>query len=130
MASSQVVVRYRDGRLLKGTTSNFLPARDRFHVQTLAGEVVAVAQDELKALFFVRDFKGDATRREGQLFSATRPVLGRRIRVVFADGEVMVGTTQGYQPDRPGFFVFPADAGSNNERCFVITAATRQVSPA
>jgi hypothetical protein len=129
MASSQVVVRYRDGRLLKGTTGNFLPARDRFHVQTLAGEVVAVAQEELKALFFVRDFKGDPTRKESSQFSAARPALGRKIRVVFADGEVLVGTTQGYQPDRPGFFVFPADAGSNNERCFVIAAATRKVSP-
>jgi len=129
MAASQVVVRYRDGRLLKGTTSNFLPARDRFHVQTPEGEVVAVAQDELKALFFVRDFAGDPTRKESSQFSATRPALGRKIRVVFADGEEIVGTTQGYQPDRPGFFVFPADAGSNNERCFVITAATSRVSP-
>jgi hypothetical protein len=128
MAGSQVVVRYRDGRLLKGVTSNFLPARDGFHVQTPGGEVAAVSQGELKALFFVRDFKGDATRREGQQFSAARPALGRKIRVEFADGEVMVGTTQGYQPSRPGFFVFPADAGSNNERCFVVTAATRRVS--
>ena len=129
MAASQVVVRYRDGRLVKGTTSNFLPARDRFHVQTPEGEVVAVAQDELKALFFVRDFAGDPTRKESSQFSATRPALGRKIRVVFADGEEIVGTTQGYQPNRPGFFVFPADAGSNNERCFVIAAATSRVSP-
>ena len=78
----------------------------------------------------MRDFKGDPTRKESSQFSAARPALGRKLRVVFADGEVMVGTTQGYQPDRPGFFLFPADAGSNNERCFVITAATRKVSPA
>ena len=129
MAASQVVVRYRDGRLVKGTTSNFLPARDRFHVQTPEGEVVAVAQDELKALFFVRDLAGDPTRKESSQFSPTRPALGRKIRVVFTDGEVIVGTTQGYQPNRPGFFVFPADAGSNNERCFVIAAATSRVSP-
>jgi small nuclear ribonucleoprotein (snRNP)-like protein len=128
MAGSQVVVRYRDGRLLKGVTSNFLPARDGFHVQTPEGEVVAVAQDELKALFFVRDFAGDPTRKESSQFSATRPALGRKIRVEFADGEVIVGTTQGYQRSRPGFFVIPADAGSNNERCFVVTAATRRVS--
>lgn len=129
MAASQVVVRYRDGRLVKGTTSNFLPARDRFHVQTPEGQMVAVAQDELKALFFVRDFKGDPTRKESSQFSATRPALGRKIRVVFADGEEIVGTTQGYQPNRPGFFVFPADAGSNNERCYVVTAATSRVNP-
>ena len=129
MTASQVVVRYRDGRLVKGITSNFLPARDGFHVQTPKGEVVCVAQAELKALFFVRDLAGDPTRRETNQFSATRPAPGRKIQVVFADGEVIVGTTQGYQPNRPGFFVFPADAGSNNERCFVVTAATRRVQP-
>jgi hypothetical protein len=129
MASSQVVVRYRDGKLVKGTTSNFAPARDGFHVRTPAGETVAVSQGELKAIFFVRDLAGDPTRKESSQFSATRPVPGRKIRVVFGDGEEIVGTTQGYQPNRPGFFVFPADASSNNERCFVITAATRRVSP-
>jgi hypothetical protein len=52
----------------------------------------------------------------------------RKIRVVFADGETLVGTTQGYQPGRPGFFVVPADSGSNNDRCFVVSAATKEVS--
>jgi hypothetical protein len=41
---------------------------------------------------------------------------------------VMVGSTQGYQPGRPGFFLIPADTQSNNERCFVVTAAAREVS--
>jgi hypothetical protein len=129
MAASQVVVRYRSGSLLKGTTSNFLPARPGFHVQTPGGETVAVSQHELKAVFFVRDLAGDPTRRESNKFSPARPAPGRKIRVVFEDGEVLVGTTQGWQPNRPGFFVFPADEKSNNERCFVLTAATRQVSP-
>jgi hypothetical protein len=55
-------------------------------------------------------------------------VVGRKIRVDFQDGETLTGTTQGYDPSRPGFFVIPADAGSNNERCFVVTRATAQVS--
>jgi small nuclear ribonucleoprotein (snRNP)-like protein len=129
MAARQVVVRYQDGRLVKGVTSNFLPARAGFHVQTPGGEIVSVAQAELKAVFFVRDLAGDPTRRATNQFSAAKPALGRKIQVAFADGEVIVGTTQGYQPNRPGFFLFPADADCNNERCFVITAATRRVSP-
>jgi hypothetical protein len=129
MAGSQVVVRYRDGGLLKGTTSNFLPARDAFHVQTAAGENVAVSQKQLKAIFFVRDLAGDKERLDTNEFDPAWPALGRKIRVEFADGEVIVGTTQGWQPSRPGFFVFPADVKSNNQRCFVISAATRQVTP-
>jgi hypothetical protein len=54
-------------------------------------------------------------------------VAGRKLRIVFKDGEVLVGTTQGYQPGRQGFFVVPADAKSNNERCYVVSAATQEV---
>jgi hypothetical protein len=129
MAKIQVVARYRDGRVVKGTTANFVPHRDAFHVQTPEGQTEAVNQGALKALFFVRDLVGDSARTDTPGFSATRPVAGRKIRVEFADGEILQGTTQGYHPSRPGFFVFPADAASNNERCFVITAATRRVEP-
>jgi hypothetical protein len=129
MAGSQVVVRYRDGGVLKGTTRNFLPARDGFHVQTAAGETVPVSQSQLKAIFFVRDFFGNPKHDEKKDFDPAWPALGRKLRVEFADGEVLLGTTQGWQPSRPGFFMFPADVRSNNERCFVITAATRQVTP-
>jgi hypothetical protein len=129
MAANQVVVRYRNGEVVKGTTSNFLPARDAFHVQTPEGGRVAVSQKQLKAIFFVRDLAGDPQRSERKEFETGGPALGRKLRVEFSDGEVLVGTTQGWQPQRPGFFLFPADAGSNNERCFVITAATRQVRP-
>jgi Family of unknown function (DUF6982) len=55
------------------------------------------------------------------------PVVGRRIRVVFSDGEEITGTTQAYQPGRVGFFIVPADVHSNTERCFVVAAATREV---
>lgn len=62
------------------------------------------------------------------MFSKERPVPGRKIRVVFEDGEVLLGTTQGYDASRPGFFIIPADAASNNERCFVVRIATREVT--
>ena len=129
MSSSRVVARFRDGRLVKGITSNFQPLRDGFHVHTAGGEIAAIDRAELKALFFVRDLDGDPTRRDSTRFSPERPAPGRKIRVEFPDGEVIVGTTQGYQPNRPGFFVIPADASSNNERCFVVTAATSRVTP-
>ena len=82
---------------------------------------------DLKALFFVKDFGGDPTHHDLKAFDPARPQAGRKIVVTFTDGEVMVGTTQGYDPARPGFFVVPADPGSNNDRCFVVTAAVKQV---
>ncbi len=127
---NKIVARFQDGRIVKGLTTDFLPAKDLFHVvpaEAAPGTKPAeVKVSDLKALFFVRDFTGDAGRQESRDF--TKPPVGRKIRVVFKDGETLVGTTQGYQPGRPGFFVLPADGGSNNERCFVVAAATQDIS--
>lgn len=56
-----------------------------------------------------------------------RTGLGKKIQVDFKDGEILVGYSQGFTPNRPGFFVFPADPESNNDRIFVFTAATKAV---
>ena len=126
---NKVVVRYADGRIIKGVTADFFPNKDVFHVADpsapMGSTPTEVNKAELKALFFVKDYDGDPSYSERKEFAGT-PV-GRAIRVVFNDGEVLVGTTTGYQPGRPGFFVEPADPQSNNERAYVVTAATREV---
>lgn len=129
---NRIVARYQDGHLIKGITNDFLPAKDVFHLlpweSTPGTKPMEVKVAELKALFFVKEFAGDPQHQELQEFEPTVPAFGRKIRVVFKDGEVLLGTTQGYQPGRPGFFVLPADRRSNNERCFVVTAAAQEVS--
>jgi hypothetical protein len=129
---NKVVARFTDGHMVKGVTADFVPAKDRFHVS----EVVAAAGSrptevqtkDLKALFFVRDLAGNPQHADRKEFDPGRPPVGRRIRVQFNDGEILVGTTQGYQPGRPGFFLVPADAGSNIERCYVVSAAAREIT--
>ena len=129
---NRVVAHYQDGRLVKGVTNDFLPAKERFHVVPAeappGSKPLEIVVGDLKALFFVRDFAGKPEHKDSDQFDPRKPAPGRKIRVVFKDGEVIVGSTQGYQPGRPGFFVIPADAESNNERCFVVTAATQEVS--
>lgn len=128
MAGNKLVARYRDGRMVKGVTTDFIPAREMFHVAPEDGsKPLTVRVVDLKAIFFVRDYAGDAEHRSTNEFDESRPVIGRRIRVVFEDGEVLVGTTQGYQPGRSGFFIVPADGTTNAERCFVVSAATREI---
>lgn len=127
MAGNQVVAHYRDGRIVKGSTTDFLPTRETLHVHT-ATAVETVRLAELKALFFVRDLAGDPGRKKRNEFDVNRTLHGRRIRVEFLDGEVLIGTTQGYQPERAGFFVAPADPEANHERVFVLRAATRAVN--
>jgi hypothetical protein len=125
---NRVVARYLDGRVIKGQTADFLPAKPLFHVVQAPSEVVEVKLADLKAVFFVKDLVGNAGYNEGKSFAADARAQGRRVQVEFTDGETIVGTTQGYQPDRPGFFVVPVDPKSNNDRCFVVMAAVKKVS--
>ena len=39
------------------------------------------------------------------------------------DGEIMSGTIQSYDKDRPGFFIIPANEADNNSRVFAVTGA-------
>jgi len=125
MDPSKIVARYRDGRTLKGTTQNFFPNKPVFHVirhgGTGPGDVVEVKLDELKAVFFVRDFAGNPKHVERKQLDPGERAQGRLMEVTFRDGEVIVGTTTGYDPKRPGFFLFPIDPSSNNVRIYVVT---------
>ncbi len=118
--------------MIKGMTSDFFPGKDTFHVNATNAPNVAtpveIRTKDVKAVFFVKDLAGNPQHVKRNEFDPAKPPVGRRIRVVFKDGEVLVGTTTGYQPGRPGFFIVPADSGSNNERCYVVTEATQEIS--
>ena len=129
---NKVVARFADGRMVKGSTSDFVPTKDGFHVaDSNAGPgapPIRVQLVELKALFFVKDLAGSSTPRPRNEFVQGKAVAGRKIQVIFKDGETLVGTTQGYQPGRPGFFMVPANPDANTERCYVVAAATKSVT--
>ena len=132
---NKVVARFVDGRTVKGTTKDFFPGKDVFHVEEAAGlagtHPTQIQTRQLKALFFVKDLAGDPQRAKtdgpGPLLPA-HPARGRPVRVLFTDGEVMVGTTNGYQPGRQGFFLEPADDSSNEERCYILAGATQEIT--
>jgi len=125
---NRVVVRFWDGRMVKGYTHDFTPNKGIFHVTEAqdGGKVIEVSTSLLKAVFFVKTFEGNRNHRSTDDFTveSLRDVPGLKVKVTFSDGEVMYGTTHGYAPERKGFFIFPADKESNNERVFVITEST------
>jgi len=128
--SNLVVARYRSGEVVKGYTRDFFPERPVFHVLPKGGQVsVQVMTPELKGLFFVRDLLGNRLRNKGRRFPAVDqgPHTGRRVAVLFEDGELLVGYAQTYSAEKAGFFVFPADPNSNNIRIYVLRAATKQI---
>jgi hypothetical protein len=124
---SMVILRYLDGRALKGFSNDFSAARTQFHlwpsVGAPASEQMIVPLARLKAVFFVRDFDGNPAYVDRQEFE-TAPT-GRKIEVTFLDGEVIVGSTLSYRPEGTGFFLCPADPRSNNARIFVVCGSVR-----
>ncbi len=120
-------MRFANGRLIKGYTSDFYPNKPFFRVRpvdaapTEAG--IEVFVKELKAVFFVKDFTGNPEYNERKDFDGNPQSVGRRMEVTFTDGEVLVGSTMGHDPKRAGFFLYPADPESNALRVFVISAA-------
>ena len=126
----RIVAHFQDGRVIKGFTADFLRAKSQFHMtgqEPSAGTApTEVRVPDLKALFYVKSFEGDPKHQRSN--DPSQAGAGRRLRVVFKDGEVMVGTTQGYDRSRPGFFVVPVDTAGNNERCFVVAGATQEVA--
>jgi hypothetical protein len=64
---------------------------------------------------------------ERKVLDPREKMQGRLIEVTFRDGEVLVGSTTGYDPKRPGFFFFPIDPKSNNIKAYILSSATKGV---
>lgn len=121
METNRVVAKFKDGRLLKGKTADFFPTKKNFHIELLTGEIVLVDVTQLKAIFFVKDFFGN--KEYNETYNDQVPGGGKKIKVHFFDGETIIGYTLAYSPDRIGFFMIPADKGSNNSRIFVVNSS-------
>jgi hypothetical protein len=123
---NKIVVRYANGKMKKGSTEDFFPNKESFHMHDKDnGELQEVAIKDLKAVFFVKSFEGNPSYHES--FDIERVGLGKRIMVHFKDNEKMVGYTTGYSPNRSGFILFPCDPVCNNEKVYVITTATNKI---
>jgi uncharacterized protein DUF6982 len=120
---NKAIVAFLDGRRLKGYIYNFSAQKDGFRLfleqDTLQREGTNVQMQDLKAIFFARDFVGNREYSESQTLTGQNQ--GRKAEVTFRDGEKLVGTTDAYNPQKIGFFLVPADPRSNNLRVFVIT---------
>jgi hypothetical protein len=125
METNKVVVRFKDGSIMKGKTRDFFPNKASFHLETLNGDTKTIDVEQLKASFWVKDFDGNKNYDED--YKDEIAGTGRKIIVKFSDGESIIGYTLGYSPDRQGFFMTPADSKSNNQRIFVVKSASEKI---
>ena len=125
-SENRVIARGIEGSIIKGTTLDFFPTKDRFHITDNDGEVHDVEVAALKAIFFVKDFKGDSDYTEKKGFF-TKQSQGKKVMVEFFDGEVLFGYTLSYSTKGLGFFMFPGDPECNNNKVFIVHSATKRV---
>jgi hypothetical protein len=136
MVQNLVVARYRDGKMIRGMTHDFGPQKKVLHVSTVEkhgktvnGKVFEIHFSDLKAVFFVKSLEGkkDPPTPKGLMNEKLEAPGLMKVRVTFFDGEILVGTTHGYTPERDGFFIVPLEKDSNNLRIFVISSAVKSV---
>ena len=124
---NRIVLHYGDGRIIKGKTGDFFPDKQWFHITHKDTDVNnRVDVTKLKGIFFVRDYEGDSEYQEE--YNGHRTGLGKKVKVLFKDGEEIIGYTPGFSPTKAGFFLFPSDPKSNTEKIFVLNTATAEIT--
>lgn len=126
MEPVKVIIRFKDGRMLKGFMNEFFPATSVFEfTEDSSKDATDVNIDDLKAIFFVKELDGNPDYSERKSFSEDETYLGKKVEVTYHDGEVAVGTVLAYDPERPGFLMAPSDEKSNNIKVFVVSSAVK-----
>ncbi|HET6464572.1 MAG TPA: hypothetical protein VFH55_03060 [Nitrospiria bacterium] len=130
--NQRMVVHFQDGQIVKGNSHDFFPNKDVFHLNLLdqppSEKPMEISVSQLKAIFFVKDFWGQKERKKRKGFAVgEKSPYGKKVVVQFKDKEQLYGFTQGYSATRPGFFLFPAEPQSNNEKIFVVRSFVTKI---
>ena len=81
---NKVVLNFKGSSIRKGTTENFFPNKEVFHVkENGTGEVFEVNFAALKAVYFVKTFDGNSEYQERT--DVERTGFGKKIRVLLKD---------------------------------------------
>ena len=125
----KVVAHFKDGKTQRGITHDFQPDADAFHLVPSEGGGIpsTVRLEDLKALFYVRDYGAmrrqvDRSKRFG---GGGNP--GQKTIVEFRDGERLWGFTEEYSQNSRGFYFIPADPQENNVRVFILNSSVKQI---
>ena len=125
----KVVAHFRDGKTQRGYTHDFRPDGESFHLLPSEGGGIptTVRLEDLKALFYVKDYgmmrrQVDRAKRFGG-----NPPRGQRTIVEFKDGEKLWGYAEEYAADSRGFYFIPADPEENNTRIFIVNSSVKQI---
>ena len=132
MIANKIVVKYKDGKIVKGWSTDFGPKKEIFHLNPLeeyGKDMLEIEISSPKTTPPTKDHKGDKDYKKIRTFDGSPKGIPteRKIVIIFKDGENFYGTTHSYDPERKGFFVYPIDPKDNNDRVFVVNPAVNSV---
>jgi len=127
----RVVVAFLDKSRDRGLVYEFKPYGDGFTLHPTddsrkeRGRYINFTT--IKAVYFVKTLEGNRNHKEKK--TQLPPVYrqGRKVQIHFPDGEQYMGTTEGFNPQRVGFFFYPGDPQSNNLEVFIVTSNADEI---
>ncbi len=122
----KVVIRRLDKGIIKGYVDpNAFLRAGSVEVMDLEGRLAKVGLEEIKGIYFVRDFDGSPERSERKTFLSRPKLSGLWIRMTFKDSEVLDGLISQnlLEHDPEGYLVTPPDVYSNNLKVYVPRSA-------
>lgn len=122
----KVVIRKLDRDLVKGyVESDAFLTPEGVQVLDLEGRLLKLPLENIKGIYFVRDFDGQPDRPERKVFLSRPRLTGLWVRMTFKDAEVLDGLISenllSLEPQ--GFLVTPPDVYSNNLKIYIPRSA-------
>ncbi len=132
--TSKLVAHFKNGQVFKGFSRDWAPGRESFHLVQREGKIAASREihlADLKALFHVKTWGRKDRHRDAKpgfpekVRSRPRSVGRAAIKTVleFFDGEKIFGYSVDYDPNRPGFYLLPANPRDNNRKIYVVNSS-------
>jgi hypothetical protein len=125
----KVIVRKLDRDTASGYVGSQFIVDGKVELLNTAGNVIAIALNDIKGVYFVRDF-GEPESLTRKTFTSRPRVEGLWVRLHFRDNEVIEGVMPNslVQEGAEGFSILPPDTRSNTQRIFVPRSALAEMS--
>ncbi len=122
----KIVARKFDGEEIQGhiNSAAFL-GPEGFEVLDLSGRVQVIPIEEVKGIYFVRDFDSWPTRNERKVFLSRPKIGGLWVKLTFRDNDVIEGVIPNDLTSHqdPGLMVTPPDVSGNSQKIYIPKSA-------
>jgi hypothetical protein len=122
----KIIARTREGERFKGFLADGRALmRGKLRMKNLEGRDLPLDLEQLKGIFFVRDYDGNRDYLENKSLTTDPDRKGLRVRIRFEDNESLEGVVENSLEllQAVGFFFWPADPKANNELIFVVKSS-------